>query len=65
MLETLEKREAQVLRMHFGLEGGDPMTLQEIGRRFRLTKERVRQIKERALRKLRHPRRSERLIDLM
>ena len=65
VLKTLEQREAQVLRMHYGLGDGDPMTLQEIGRRFQLTKERVRQIKELALRKLRHPRRSERLIDLM
>ncbi len=57
VLDTLEEREAEVLRFHFGLDGGEPATLEEIGNRLKLTKERVRQIKEKALSKLRHPRR--------
>ena len=57
LLDTLEEREAEVLRFHFGLDGGEPATLEEIGNRLKLTKERVRQIKEKALSKLRHPRR--------
>lgn len=65
VLGTLEDREAQVLRMHFGLGDTDPMTLEQIGSRFKLTKERVRQIKEKALSKLRHPRRREQLDPLI
>jgi len=55
VLDTLEERESEVLRMLFGMGDDDPMTFEEIGRRFSLTKERVRQIKEKALSKLRHP----------
>ncbi|MFT5368103.1 MAG: RNA polymerase primary sigma factor [Candidatus Latescibacterota bacterium] len=55
VLNTLEDREAQVLRLHFGLEGQEPRTLARIGKGLGLTKERVRQIKEKALSKLRHP----------
>ncbi len=55
VLDTLEDRESEVLRLHFGMGEDDPMTLEEIGRRFNLTKERIRQIKEKALSKLRHP----------
>ena len=55
VLDTLEDRESEVLRLHFGMGKDDPMTLEEIGRKFSLTKERVRQIKEKALSKLRHP----------
>ncbi len=65
VLRTLEEREAQVLRMHFGLGDTDPMTLEQIGSRYKLTKERVRQIKEKALSKLRHPRRREPLDPLL
>ena len=57
-LRTLTPREADVVRLYFGLNGEHPMTLEEIGERFDLTRERVRQIKEKALRKLRHHNRS-------
>lgn len=55
-LAGLEEREAQVIRQHFGLDDDEPRTLEAIGRDVGLTKERIRQIKEKALRKLRHPR---------
>ena len=55
-LDKLPAREAEVLRLYYGLDQDRSMTLDEIGRRFRLTRERVRQIKELALGKLRHPR---------
>jgi RNA polymerase primary sigma factor len=51
-------READVLRLYFGLAGEQPMTLEEIGDRFDLTRERVRQIKEKAIRRLKHTSRS-------
>ncbi|HFE52403.1 MAG TPA: sigma-70 family RNA polymerase sigma factor [Bacteroidetes bacterium] len=57
-LATLDEREAEVLRLYFGLNGEHPLTLEEIGERFRLTRERVRQIKEKALQRLRHTSRS-------
>jgi RNA polymerase primary sigma factor len=57
-LETLTKREAEILRLYFGLGYEQPMTLEEIGERFNLTRERIRQIKEKALRRLRHTSRS-------
>lgn len=57
VINTLDAREAQVLRLHFGLEDQEPRTLARIGKKMGLTKERVRQIKEQALDKLRHPRR--------
>ncbi len=53
-LATLSEREATVLRLYFGLDDGEPLTLEEIGERFGITRERVRQIKERALLRLRH-----------
>ena len=65
VLETLDGREAEVLRLYFGLGDEEPMTLEEIGVRFNLTRERVRQIKEKALRRLRHPRRRAQLEPLM
>ena len=65
VLDSLEERESQVLRLHFGLGSGDPMTLEAIGSRFNLTKERVRQIKEKALSKLRDPKRRMRLDPLV
>jgi RNA polymerase primary sigma factor len=55
-LDNLSGREAEILRLYFGLAAAPPMTLDQIGTRFRLTRERVRQIKEIALSKLRHPR---------
>jgi len=58
-MESLTEGEARVLRMYYGLDGQEPMTLEEIGRYVGRTRERVRQIKEKALQKLRHPNRSE------
>lgn len=57
-LDTLSTREAEVLRLYFGLDSDHPLTLEEIGERFSLTRERVRQIKEKAIRRLRHTSRS-------
>ncbi len=57
-LNTLTEREAEVIRLYFGLDQEVPMTLEEIGERFQLTRERVRQIKEKALKRLRHASRS-------
>ncbi len=54
VLHTLKPREAEIIRLYFGLEGDRPLTLEEIGEHFKLTRERVRQIKEKALRRLRH-----------
>jgi len=54
VLITLKPREAEIIRLYFGLEGDRPLTLEEIGEHFRLTRERVRQIKEKALRRMRH-----------
>ena len=61
-LDSLDDREKEVIRLYFGLSGQAEMTLEEIGLRYKLTRERVRQIKEKALRKLRHPTRGRRLI---
>ncbi len=57
-ISTLTQREADVVRYYFGLNGGHPMTLEEIGEKFDLTRERVRQIKEKAIRRLKHTSRS-------
>lgn len=57
-LKTLSDREAEVIRLYFGLDREHPLTLEEIGERFHLTRERVRQIKEKAIRRLRHTSRS-------
>ena len=65
VLETLQEREAQVLRLRFGLEGGHPHTLEEVGLQFNVTRERIRQIEAKALRKLRHPSRSKKLKDYL
>jgi len=65
VLDSLEDREAKILRLYFGLGDEEPMTLEEIGVRFQLTRERVRQIKERALHRLRHPQRRTLLEPLM
>jgi RNA polymerase primary sigma factor len=61
VLSTLSEREASVLRLYFGINSEHSATLEEIGERFNLTRERVRQIKEKALRSLRHPSRSQNL----
>lgn len=61
-LSTLDEREQEVIRLYFGLGGGTEMTLEEIGTQFHLTRERVRQIKEKALGKLRHPIRGRKLM---
>jgi RNA polymerase primary sigma factor len=60
-LGSLVGREAEILRLYFGLDGEEPMTLDQIGVRFGLTRERVRQIKEKALHRLRHPSRCDQL----
>ncbi len=65
VLVTLSDREQQVLRLRFGLEDGSPRTLEEVGRMFNVTRERVRQIEAKALRKLRHPTRSRRLRNFL
>lgn len=65
VLGTIDKREAEVIRLYFGFNDKDPMTLEEIGKLFNLTRERIRQIKEKALCKLRHPNRRAQLKDLI
>ncbi|MGB5850014.1 MAG: RNA polymerase sigma factor RpoD/SigA, partial [Ignavibacteriaceae bacterium] len=64
-LFTLDKREAEVIRLSFGIGGNHSATLEEIGQRFNLTRERIRQIKEKALRKLRGSKRSKKLKDYL
>lgn len=64
VLETLTPREAEVLRLRFGLRDGSVQTLEEVGNAFGVTRERIRQIEAKALRKLRHPSRSKHLKDL-
>ena len=64
-LETLTEREQKVLRLRFGLDDGRPRTLEEVGKEFRVTRERIRQIEAKALRKLRHPSRSKKLKDYL
>ena len=65
MLGELTEREREVLRLRFGLEDGRAHTLEEVGKRFNVTRERIRQIEAKALRKLRHPSRSKRLRDYL
>ena len=65
VLSTLTPREEQVLRMRFGLTDGKPYTLEEVGKEFDVTRERIRQIESKALRKLRHPSRSKKLRDFL
>ena len=65
VMETLTPREAKVLKLRFGLEDGKTRTLEEVGREFMVTRERIRQIEAKALRKLRHPSRSKKLKDYM
>ena len=63
VMNTLTPREAKVLKLRFGLEDGKARTLEEVGRQFQVTRERIRQIEAKALRKLRHPSRSKKLRD--
>ena len=65
VMNTLTPREAKVLKLRFGLEDGKARTLEEVGKEFMVTRERIRQIEAKALRKLRHPSRSKRLRDYM
>ncbi len=65
VLSTLTPREEKVLRLRFGLEDGRPRTLEEVGKEFDVTRERIRQIEAKALRKLRHPSRSKKLRDFL
>jgi len=65
VMSTLTPREAKVLKLRFGLEDGKARTLEEVGKQFDVTRERIRQIEAKALRKLRHPSRSKKLKDYM
>lgn len=65
VLNTLTPREKKVLRLRFGLDDGNQRTLEEVGREFKVTRERIRQIEAKALRKLRHPSRSKKLKDYL
>ena len=65
VLNTLTEREAKVLKLRFGLEDGKSRTLEEVGQRFEVTRERIRQIEAKALRKLRHPSRSKKVKDFL
>lgn len=65
VLDTLTSREEKVLRLRFGLEDGRSRTLEEVGKEFNVTRERIRQIEAKALRKLRHPSRSKKLKDFL
>jgi len=65
VLDTLSEREAKVLELRFGLDGGQPRTLEEVGKVFGVTRERIRQIEAKALRKLKHPSRRRKLQDYL
>ncbi len=65
VLDTLPPREARILRLRFGLENGRAYTLEEVGQKFGLTRERIRQIESKAMRRLRHPRRARQLKDYL
>ena len=65
VLSTLTPREEKVLKLRFGLEDGRTRTLEEVGKEFHVTRERIRQIEAKALRKLRHPSRSKKLKDFL
>ena len=65
VLDTLTDREKKVLKLRFGLDDGRARTLEEVGKEFQVTRERIRQIEAKALRKLRHPSRSKKLRDYL
>ena len=65
VLETLQEREQEVLELRFGLVDGTSHTLEEVGKKFNVTRERIRQIEAKALRKLRHPSRAKKLKDFL
>ena len=65
VLDTLTDREQKVLRLRFGLDDGRSRTLEEVGKEFNVTRERIRQIEAKALRKLRHPSRSRKLREFL
>ena len=65
LLEALDEREAKIIRLRFGLDRGEPLTLEEVGRHFQLTRERIRQIEAKAMSKLRHPSVSNDVQDLV
>jgi RNA polymerase primary sigma factor len=65
MMATLSERESMVLRLRFGLDDGRPRTLEEVGRVYNVTRERIRQIEAKALRKLRHPTRNKKLREYL
>ena len=65
VLDSLTEREEMVLRLRFGLDDGRSRTLEEVGQVFGVTRERIRQIEAKALRKLRHPSRSKKLKDFL
>jgi len=64
-LNKLTPRERDVLRMRFGLDDGSPRTLEEVGRHFKVTRERIRQIEAKALKKLKHPTKSRKLREFL
>lgn len=64
-LSSLDKREAEVVRLRFGIAMDDELTLEEVGKRFGVTRERIRQIEKKALMRLRHPSRAAGLADLL
>ena len=63
IIETLTPREQKVIRLRYGLDDSHPRTLEEVGKEFNVTRERIRQIEAKALRKLRHPSRAKKLVD--
>lgn len=65
VLDTLTDKEEEVIRLRFGLDDGNPQTLEQIGKRFGVTRERIRQIEAKAMRKLRHPLRASALVDYL
>ena len=65
VLSTLSDREKKVLELRFGLNDGTPRTLEEVGKEFEVTRERIRQIEAKGIRKLKHPSRSQKLKDFL
>ena len=65
IIDTLTPREQKVIRLRYGLDDSHPRTLEEVGKEFNVTRERIRQIEAKALRKLRHPNRSKKLVDFL